>query len=76
VVQDCPPGQVYVFQQLSSIIHQQQVDSQLASFLKDGFRFDCPVLLYRNNRDHLSSFCVILNNINPVSPILDSIEFQ
>ena len=76
LIQDCVPGQVYVFRQLTSIVHQQQVRSKLASFLKDGFRHDFPVLLYRNHRDHISSFCVILNNTNSISPIIDRIEFN
>jgi hypothetical protein len=76
LVQDCLPGQVYVFRQLTSIVHQQQVQSQLASFLKEGFRHDFPVLLYRNHRDHISPFCVILNNTNSTSPILDLMEFK
>jgi hypothetical protein len=76
VVQDCRPGQVYIFRQLTSIIHQQQVRFELASFLKNGFRHDFPVLLYRNHRDHISSFCVILNDVTTISPIVDLIEFR
>jgi hypothetical protein len=43
VFQDCPAGQVYVFQQLSSVVHLQQVQSKLASYLKAGFSSDFPV---------------------------------
>jgi hypothetical protein len=75
VVQDCPAGQVYVFRQLSSLVHLQQVESKLASYLKAGFASDFPVLLYRMNQNHFSSFCVILNDPDSNSPIIDSIEF-
>jgi hypothetical protein len=76
VVQDCPAGQVYVFQQLSSLVHLQQVESKLASYLKTGFATDFPVLLYRMDQNHFSSSCVILNDPDSNSPIIDSIEFD
>ena len=76
VVQDCPAGQVYIFRQLSSVVHLQQVESKLALFLKAGFAADFPVLLYRMNQNHVSSFCVVLNDPNSNSPILDSIDFN
>jgi hypothetical protein len=76
VVRDCPAGQVYVFRQLSSLVHLQQVESRLASYLKAGFASDLPVLLYRMNQNHFSSFCVILNDPDSNSPIIDSIEFN
>ena len=76
VVQDCPAGQVYIFRQLSSLVHLQQVDSELAAFLKAGFAKDFPVLLYRMNRNHVTSFCVIFNESNTNSPILDSMDFN
>jgi hypothetical protein len=64
VVQDYPAGQVYVFRQLSSVVHLQQVQSKLALYLKAGFPSDFPVLLYRKNQNHVSLFCVILNEPN------------
>jgi hypothetical protein len=76
VVQDCPAVQVYVFRQLSSLVHLQQVESKLASYLEAGFASDFPVLLYRMNQNHFSSFCVILNDPDSDSPIIDSIEFN
>jgi hypothetical protein len=76
VIQDCPVGQVYVFRQLTSITHLQQVDYKLSSYLNDGFHPDFPVLLYRRNRNHISPFCVVLNNTKSVSPILDLIPFD
>lgn len=75
VVQDCPAGQVYVFRQLTSIVHLQQVDCKLASYLKAGFSSGFPVLLYRMNRDYISPFCVVLNSTKLVAPILDLIQF-
>jgi hypothetical protein len=67
---------VYVFQQLSSLVHLQQVESKLASYLKTGFASDFPVLLYRMDQNHSSSFCVILNDPDSSSPIIDFIEFN
>jgi hypothetical protein len=67
---------VHVFRQLSSLVHLQQVESRLASYLKAGFASDLPVLLYRMNQNHFSSFCVILNDPDSNSPIIDSIEFN
>jgi hypothetical protein len=71
VVQDCPAGQVYVFRQLSSLVHLHQVESKLASYLKAGFASDLPVLLYCMNQNHFPSFCVILNDPDSNSPIID-----
>jgi hypothetical protein len=76
VVQDCLAGQLYVFQQLSSLVHLQQVESKLALYLKTGFATDFLVLLYRMDQNHFSSFCAILNDPDSNSPIIDSIEFN
>jgi hypothetical protein len=76
IIQDCPVGQVYVFRELTSITHFQLVDCKLASYLKAGFAADFPVLLYRMNRNHVSPFCVVLNNAKTISPIIDSIRFE
>jgi hypothetical protein len=59
VVQDCPAGQVYVFRQLSSLVHLQQVESRLASYLKAGLASDLPVFISYESK----SFFLILCNI-------------
>jgi hypothetical protein len=76
VIEDCKMGQVYVFQQLTNIEHLQLVRDDLGQYLRETLEPHVPVRLYRNNRDHSNSFCVVLNQVESVSPIIDSVDFD
>jgi hypothetical protein len=75
VIEDCKQGQVYVFQQLTTIQHLQLVRKTLGPYLRSTLSSHVPVHLYRNSRDHSNSFCVVLNTVESVSPVIDSLDF-
>jgi len=76
VIEDCKTGQVYVFQQLTTINHLQLTRKNLSSYLRSTLDPKVPVHFYRNHSNHKNSFCVVLNEPESVCPVIDSMDFQ
>jgi hypothetical protein len=76
VIEDCKQGQVYVFQQLTTITHLQIVRKFLGPYLRSTLSSHVPVHLYRNSCDHRNYFCVVLNTVDSVPPIIHLIDLM
>jgi len=76
VIEDCKTGQVYVFQQLTTINHLQLTRKNLSSYLRSTLDPKVPVHFYRNHCNHKNSFCVVLNESESVFPVINFMDFK
>ena len=74
VVEDCRDGQIYIFEQLTDFSHYQKMLPHLANHFK-SLTPNKTIRFYRNDKNHVNDYCVILNGSTNTGGILGPVDF-